>query len=273
MLTNFPHLIAHADWGTAASKRVMAKAFLKSENRYAAEAPTVLAGHQGGIEDLLGQLLGEAQGGAAWVGFDFPLGLPWAYAEQAGIQNFREFLSQMSPEDLEQFCTPASTREEIVIKRPFYPARPGGTSQEHLWRRLSLSGPELLRRACDERTQTRRAACPMFWTLGPNQVGKGAISGWRDVLLPGIKNCGGNLTLWPFDGPLEDLLAPGQVVVAETYPAEGLPLVQPAYGLPRSQQAQTGAPENVPREFVEHFRPPAGRPVQGIAGSDRERIR
>lgn len=32
----------------------------------------------------------------------------------------------------------------------------------------------------------RRAACPLFWTLGGNQAGKAAIAGWRDILQPAL---------------------------------------------------------------------------------------
>jgi len=64
----------------------------------------------------------------------------------------------------------------------------------------------------------RRAACPLFWTLGGNQVGKAAIAGWHEVLIPAVGR--GTIAIWPFDGELDDLLAPGAVVVAETYSAE-----------------------------------------------------
>ena len=53
----------------------------------------------------------------------------------------------------------------------------------------------------------------------PNQVGKAAIIGWRDVLAPALLD-GGPVSLWPFDGALPSLLVPGNVVIAETYPAE-----------------------------------------------------
>jgi hypothetical protein len=62
-------------------------------------------------------------------------------------------------------------------------------------------------------------ACCLFWTLGGNQVGEAAMSGWRDVLAPALRNKG-PLSLWRFDGPLPSLLVPRKVLVAETYPAE-----------------------------------------------------
>jgi hypothetical protein len=77
----------------------------------------------------------------------------------------------------------------------------------------------LLRR-CDREQVNRRAAAPLFWTMGAQQVGKAAIIGWRDVLAPALRNKAVDLAIWPFSGPLHTLLQPGRVVVAETYPAE-----------------------------------------------------
>src|SRR5215469_1950241 len=64
-----------------------------------------------------------------------------------------------------------------------------------------------------------QAACPLFWTLGASQVGKGAIVGWREVLAPALRDDEAVL-LWMFDGRLCELLRPGTIVIAETYPTE-----------------------------------------------------
>jgi hypothetical protein len=48
------------------------------------------------------------------------------------------------------------------------------------------------------------------------QVGKGAITGWREVLAPNRDRIG----IWPFDGTLAECLARTPVVIAETYPGE-----------------------------------------------------
>ena len=55
--------------------------------------------------------------------------------------------------------------------------------------------------------------------MGAQQVGKAAISGWRDVFGPALGN-GMDVAIWPFAGPLDALLARGGLVVAESYPAE-----------------------------------------------------
>jgi hypothetical protein len=84
---------------------------------------------------------------------------------------------------------------------------------------LGLDSIDDLRRECEKKQPGRRAACPLFWTLGANQVGKGAIVGWRDVLAPAL-NSGRDILLWPFDGHFEDLLVTGKIAIVETYPAE-----------------------------------------------------
>jgi hypothetical protein len=71
-------------------------------------------------------------------------------------------------------------------------------------------------------------------------VGKAALAGWRELLIPAL----GRLAIWPFDGPLFPLLASGRTVVAETYPGEvyhHLGLKLRAAGGKRSQAARAGA--------------------------------
>jgi hypothetical protein len=86
-----------------------------------------------------------------------------------------------------------------------------------------------LSRLCDRATAERPAGAPLFWTLGANQSGKAAISAWRDWLVPALVAQGespgeadGQVRLWPFEGGLHALLAPGRAVLAEVYPAEAL---------------------------------------------------
>lgn len=76
---------------------------------------------------------------------------------------------------------------------------------------------DALRRECEKATENRRAACPLFWTLGGNQVGKAAISGWREIVQPAWR---AGALLWPFDGGLRLLAEKGRLVICETYPAE-----------------------------------------------------
>ncbi len=78
-----------------------------------------------------------------------------------------------------------------------------------------------LSRWCDRATAERPAGAPLFWTLGANQSGKAAIAAWRDWIAPALA-ADAPVRLWPFAGGLHALLAPGQAVLAEVYPAEAL---------------------------------------------------
>jgi hypothetical protein len=100
---------------------------------------------------------------------------------------------------------------------------------------LGLAGPEQLSRLCDRATAERPAGAPLFWTLGANQTGKAAIAAWRDWLIPSL-SAGAPLRLWPFEGGLHALLAPGTATLAETYPAEAMR--QLGIRLPGSKRAR-----------------------------------
>ncbi len=135
-----------------------------------------------------------------------------------GVTNFKEFLMKLGAQKWTEFYSVCGNASEVSAYRPFYPFRPGGTSHEHLLSGLGVTCIDDLRRQCELKTAERNAACPLFWTLGANQVGKGAIIGWRDVIVPALADA--TVKLWPFDGVLRDLLRPRNLVIAETYPAE-----------------------------------------------------
>jgi hypothetical protein len=206
-------LAVHADWSVDARKRWMVAARRTAGGwRLGAPAPV------GEIAGLLGRLREER--GAVLFGIDCPLGLPRAYAEAHGITaGFPAFLRTLASRP--EFFRVCATVEEIGPLRPFYPAcgRRGMTRAAHA-AALGLASAEALHRAVDRATAERPAGAPPFWTLGANQSGKAAIAAWRDMLLPEL--AAGGVRLWPFDGELAGLLAPGGIVMAETYPAEAL---------------------------------------------------
>ncbi len=212
-----PTLVYHADWGGQPQKRWCARAVLGADGRYTAFAPE----HVGNPALLIERLRTEAgETGCALAGFDFPIGIPAFYAERAGISSFRALLPKLGHAEWKDFYSVCDKPEQISVHRPFYPnGKFKGRRTQELFLGHGVSSVELLLRRCERGGNGHKEACCLFWTLGPNQVGKAAIIGWRDVLAPALRD-GGPVSLWPLDGPLPSLLVPGNVVVAETYPAE-----------------------------------------------------
>ncbi|MGX9991927.1 DUF429 domain-containing protein [Rhizobium sp. Z1P35] len=215
-------VVAHCDWSMEQKKRWMAMAF-KRGARWHVQSPE-LVGDTSSLFDRLRRRAVEP--GALLIRFDFPIGLPEAYARAAGLGSFREALTLFGSGIWLDWYSVADHRAHISRYRPFYPTRPGGTARAHLFEALDISEPSSLLRICERATADRQAACMLFWTLGGNQVGKGAISGWREIIAPKLDEIG----LWPFDGSLVDLAKSKPVVVTETYPGD----VYRQIGMPRS---------------------------------------
>jgi hypothetical protein len=235
-------LVVHADWSVHPGKRWMARAVRRPGGGYLALAPAPV----GALDDFWSALAAEAGPGSILVGFDFPIGLPAAYADRAGIGDFAAALPCFGDGRWRDFYHVATRPEQIAPTRPFYPDRPGGRTRRQLLDGLGLATWHSLHRRCDGATNSRPAACPMFWTLGGNQVGKAMIVGWRELLAPARRD-GIDLAIWPFDGALADLLRGHRFIVAETYPGEvyghlGLSLRR--HGGKRSQAARSA---NAPR--------------------------
>lgn len=218
---SFPLLIAHCDWSIDQSKRWMSVAKWV-DGRWLLTSPEPV----GAADTLLTCLQErvETRHGGVLVGFDFPIGLPVFYGQSTGMASFREMLGVLGTGDWSEWFSVADHPDRISLHRPFYPMRPGGASRRHLFDALGVAEKELFRR-CEKATSERQAACMLFWTLGGNQVGKAAIAGWKDVIIPNL----GEIGLWPFDGPLEELFRKYPVTVVETYPGD----VYHRIGIPR----------------------------------------
>ncbi len=175
----------------------------------------------GDLGTLMTRLAAAAGGGPVVMGADFPLGIPRAYAARHVREpDFPRFLRRLA--ERPGFFAVCETLDQLGPERPFYPAR-GSAGMSRAAHALALGFGHAgdLSRACDRATAERPAGAPLFWTLGANQSGKAAIVAWRDLLLPALAGWSPPL-LWPFGGDLPGLIAPGRVVVAETYPAEAL---------------------------------------------------
>lgn len=214
-------VVAHCDWSMEQKKRWMAVA-IKRGGQWHVQPPELV----GDTSSLFDRLQHRAvDPGALLIGFDFPIGLPEVYARAAGLGSFREALTSFGSGVWSDWYNVADHRDHISLQRPFYPVRPGGTARAHLFDALGISDASSLLRVCERATANRQAACMLFWTLGGNQVGKGAISGWRDIIVPRLDEIG----LWPFDGSLADLARSKSVILAETYPGD----VYRQIGMPR----------------------------------------
>ena len=237
-----PDLVVHADWSTAPQKRWMAVA-TRTSGAYRVHPPE----HVGALERFWRRLSARAPGGRLLAGFDFPIGVPVAYARRAGITDFREALPAFGTGEWHAFYDLAERPEEISLHRPFYPRRPGGTTRAHLTEALGVSAFSELLRRCDQPTAARRAAGSLFWTMGAQQSGRAAIAGWQGLLAPALRRSPGALRLWPFDGGLDALLAQPGIVVAEAYPAEAaLHIGLPAYGRGWSKRVQADRRTHAP---------------------------
>jgi hypothetical protein len=208
-----PEVVAAADWSINAAKRRIVTAELQGDVYLVAPAievqdpPKLIAG------------LREKAGlsGTAFVGFDFPIGLPEAYAERAGFRTFREALGVVGrQEGWRDFFI---NSDAPSVRQPFFPrsaATAGPGARQRLAGAMGIADFSSLLRKCEARTSDRAAAQCLFFTLGAKQVGRAACDGWSTVLQPALAT----VALWPFDGELEALLRTPGVVVGEIYPAE-----------------------------------------------------
>jgi len=221
-----PAVIAHADWGASPKKRWMAVATLAGNGVYIANKTEQVCKTGYLLADLRIRAGGK---GPVLVGFDFPIGIPAYFAHMAGIVDFLSWLPKLGSGVWREFFAVAETPEQISLFRPFYPQRNyilksdpdrNQVRQRHLLEAMGATEMNQIRRLCETGHQHRRAACPLFWTLGAQQVGKAAIAGWKEVLAPTLADPTLKLQIWPFSGHLADLLTNDTIVAVETYPAE-----------------------------------------------------
>lgn len=228
--------LIHADWSVSPGKRWAAIAERQAD-RWVVEAPA-LVGPSGAFLD---RAFAAAAGQCLLLGFDFPIGVPVAYGAQTGFRGFRELLPMLGEGPWSEFFAVARQPAEIAITRPFYPlSSTKGVSRAELVAGLGVGRFDELLRICERRTAHRQAACSLFWTLGGNQVGKGALSGWQEVIRPALLR---GAALWPFDGGLAELARAPGVILAETYPAEAYRMVGAGFLPGQSKRRQADRQE------------------------------
>ncbi len=206
--------IVHADWSVNPKRRWLVRIERRGDS-WQVQAPELV----GDLSTLLHRIANQANGGKSLVGLDLPIGAPRFWAEKAGVEEFLPFLKALGLPPWEAFYNPASSITDIGLRRPFYPVRPGGTMQAHLVQGLGANSMDDLCRRVDFNAEGKRAATPMFWTLGAAQVGKAALSFWREVLQPGLLGTTPP-AVWPYNGALKHLIDQNPIIICETYPAE-----------------------------------------------------
>ena len=228
MSSSFQRLV-HADWSTSPRKRWAAEAQRTAEG-WLVEAPHLV----GDVCSFVTALLREPQ--PTLAGFDFPIGLPSEYGRVTGFSGFSEAVEAFGGGTWSRFYDVGERPEDVSVQRPFYPRVSSSSArQAHLLAGLNVSNIGTLRRQCERPTAERRAACSLFWTLGGNQVGKAAISGWREIIQPARRQ---GALLWPFEGDLTALANLGKLILCETYPAEAYGHVGVRFSAGESKQRQ-----------------------------------
>lgn len=212
----YPDIIIHADWSTNPRNRWYCRADYCDPD-YIITGPFQISRVNEFLDTIRDLGVNNTR---ILLGFDFVMGIPKDYAERASISNFKSWLRLLGEKEWADIFKIANNPSEISIYRPFYPHNPTkpGVKQQHLINGLNLSSRDQLNRQCELRNKNRDNACPLFWTLGAKQVGRGSLLGWQEVLLPMINDP--NTWLWPFDGTLHELVDRGGIVITETYPAE-----------------------------------------------------
>lgn len=221
----FTHVV-HADWSAHPRGRWAAQA-TRHEGAWRAEMPEPVPP----LADFVDELFALARQAPTLAGFDMPLGVPRAYGAGTQLTGFKEALAGFGPGFFEVATRPA----EIGPHRPFYPARPGGTTRQHLIDGHGVASFEALMRRCERGGDGSKSAGSLFWTLGAAQVGKAALVGWRHVIRPALER---GAQLWPFDGDLQALAARGGLTLAEAYPADGYVRLGAAFGRRESKRRQ-----------------------------------
>lgn len=214
-----------ADWSKSRRKReVYAADVARREVRRLAGPWTA-----GGVIEAARKAAG---GGSALATFDAPIGVPISYWQKLrqissfpdGVGSFPAWL----PEALKtpRYFDNARSPWDWRIEQPFFAIAPGAGGRRVWEDTLKRAGVATLRRA-DELTRAK----PVFVTSGiPGTAGSGARELWKELghmlgapdavdrAKDPVGSTGADFTIWPFDGPLDELLATNTVVVGEIYP-------------------------------------------------------
>ncbi len=162
---------------------------------------------------LLHDLIADARERTVLAGFDFIVGLPRAYAQRAGVARFVDtvpLLGRAAP--WKNYFRWSRAAKDVSLHAPLLDWRAGPIPYLEHARLLGLLEREEFFRRCDG------AGAPLFIDIpGAKQVAKAAATGWQEIVQPALA---GGAKLWPFHGPLRDLVRPRSFTICETYPRE-----------------------------------------------------
>lgn len=95
-----PSLVIAADWSTDEKKRWMVRAERVDPHVYFVYPPEPV----GDCTTLISRLRSQVrEGESLLIGFDFPIGLPAAYAKAVGVTSFRKAMSQFGRDQWKRF--------------------------------------------------------------------------------------------------------------------------------------------------------------------------
>lgn len=219
-----PKLLASADWSVNHAKRRMATAERTSTGAYAVNAPEEV----GDVHTLISRLQARAGvGQSVLLGFDFPIGLPRHYAKHLGLETFRASLPIFGKGVWSDFF---ELSDVPSWRQPFSPKDyRKKKSKADLIKALGGSKDRILRH-CERQGKAES----LFFTVGAKQVGRGAIVGWRDVVRPALDD----VKIWPFDGPLNELVSESGVTIAEIYPGAAYAALGVDIGKPGKRKSE-----------------------------------
>jgi len=207
--------IWHADWSLSGKGRWVAKARRTGKGWliHAIEPVGMLTQFRQSLSD-------HSHDQTIWLGLDMPIGFVDCWYDGANIQDFKSLLRLLQTDQWNKFFDVCKSPDEICHQRPFYPKSSGikgSVKREHLVTALGLTDFRDLHRRCELATKDRAAACPSFWTLAANQVGKAMLHGLENLIIPGTQD---GFNIWPFSGDLATCTAQSGVTLIETYPGE-----------------------------------------------------
>jgi hypothetical protein len=209
-------IILCADWSKDMRKReVYAADVERREVRRLAGTWTAA-----GVIEAARKAVGD---GAALATFDAPIGVPSSYWQKLRqVRGFPDHVATFPawlPEALKKarYFENARAPFDWRVEQPFFAIAPGAGGRRVWEDTLKRAGVATLRRV-DELTRAK----PVFVTSGiPGTAGSGARELWKELgrmLGPPLGPTGAGFAIWPFDGPLDELIARKTVVVGENYP-------------------------------------------------------